>query len=58
MIDNIELFILVLSMVFILRFIGEFGVKLLQTTPNPLEINKYETITTIFLLIERNKEQR
>ena len=44
MINNIELFILILSVVFILRFIGEFVVKLLQTSPNPLEINKYERV--------------
>ncbi len=44
MIDNIELFVMVLSVVFILRFLGEFVVKLLQTSPKSLEINKYERV--------------
>ena len=44
MIGNIELFVFVLSVVFILRFVGEFVVKLIQTTPDPLEINKYEKV--------------
>lgn len=35
---------MVLSVVFILRFLGEFVVKLLQTSPKSLEINKYERV--------------
>jgi hypothetical protein len=48
MINNIELYILVLSIVFVLRFIVEFIVKLFITDANPITINKYEKVIIYF----------
>jgi len=48
MINNIELYILILSTVFILRFLFEFIIKLLVTSAEPLSINKYEKIILYF----------
>jgi len=48
MINNIELYILILSPVFILRFLFEFIIKLLVTSAEPLSINKYEKIILYF----------
>lgn len=37
-------FLLVLSIVYLVRFAVEFAVKLTQDNPQPLEINKTETV--------------
>lgn len=37
-------FLLVLSIIYVVRFIAEFGIKLLQDNPEPLEITKTETV--------------
>tara|TARA_B110000444_G_scaffold258736_1_gene300457 strand:+ start:8392 stop:8571 length:180 start_codon:yes stop_codon:yes gene_type:complete len=50
MINNIELYILVLSIVFVLRFVLEFIAKLFITTAEPLSINKYEKVTLYFVI--------
>ena len=43
---NIALFkfLLVLSTIYVVRFVVEFGIKLLQDNPEPLEISKTETV--------------
>ena len=48
MINNIELFLFVLSIVFILRFIIEFVVKLFIVDAQPLSITKYEKVFLYF----------
>ncbi len=50
MINNIELYILILSTVFILRFVFEFIIKLFVTSAEPLSINKYEKIILYFVV--------
>ncbi len=50
MINNIELFLLVISSVFILKFIFEFIVKLFITDANPITINKYEKVIIYFAI--------
>jgi hypothetical protein len=50
MINNIELYILILSIVFILRFVFEFVVKLFVTSAEPLSINKYEKVILYFAI--------
>jgi len=50
MINNIELYILVLSIVFVLRFISEFIIKLFITSAEPLSINKYEKVILYFVI--------
>ena len=37
-------FLLVLSIIYVVRFIAEFVIKLLQENPTPLEISKTETV--------------
>jgi hypothetical protein len=44
MINNIELYLFILSIVFILRFVGEFVVKLFITDAEPLSLTKYEKV--------------
>jgi hypothetical protein len=48
MISNIELYLFVLSIIFILRFVIEFVVKLFITDAEPLSINKYEKVSLYF----------
>jgi hypothetical protein len=48
MINEIKIFFLILSVVFTLRFIVEFIVKLYQEEPVPMKINK---INEIFLYL-------
>ena len=50
MINNIELYILILSIVFILKFVFEFVVKLFVTSAEPLSINKYEKVILYFAI--------
>lgn len=50
MINNIDLFLLVLSVVFILRFVLEFVIKLFITDAEPLSINKYERVILYFTI--------
>jgi hypothetical protein len=50
MINNIELYILILSIVFILKFVFEFIIKLFVTSAEPLSINKYEKIILYFVV--------
>jgi hypothetical protein len=44
MISEIKIFLLILSVVFTLRFIVEFIVKLYQEEPVPMKINKTNEI--------------
>lgn len=37
-------FLLILSIIYMVRYLGEFIVKLLQDNPEPLEISKTETV--------------
>lgn len=39
MIEQIKLFLFVLSLVFTLRFVSEFVLKLFQEEPQPMKIN-------------------
>ena len=48
MINEIKIFFLILSMVFTLRFIVEFIVKLYQEEPVPMKINK---VNEVFLYL-------
>jgi hypothetical protein len=48
MINEIKIFFLILSVVFTLRFIVEFIVKLYQEEPVPMKINK---INEVFLYL-------
>jgi hypothetical protein len=48
MISEIKIFLLILSVVFTLRFIVEFIVKLYQEEPVPMKINK---INEVFLYL-------
>ena len=42
MMEQIKLYLFVLSLVFCLRFVFEFIFKLTQETPTPLTLNKYQ----------------
>lgn len=48
MINEIKIFFLILSVVFTLRFIVEFIVKLYQEEPVPMKINK---VNEVFLYL-------
>jgi hypothetical protein len=48
MINEIKIFFLILSVVFTLRFVVEFIVKLYQEEPVPMKINK---INEVFLYL-------
>lgn len=48
MISKVELFLFVLSIVFVLRFILEFVIKLFITDAEPLSLNKYEKVSLYF----------
>jgi hypothetical protein len=50
MISKIELYLLVLSIVFLLRFVIEFVVKLFITEVEPLSLNKYEKTIIYFAI--------
>ena len=42
MMEQIKLYIFVLSLVFCFRFVFEFLLKLTQENPTPLTLNKYQ----------------
>ena len=44
MLQEIKLFLLVLSMVYLTRFILEFTIRLFQENPEPLSISKVEQL--------------
>jgi hypothetical protein len=44
MINEIKLFLVVLSLIFTLRFVFQFVIKLFQENPEPLIINKNEKV--------------
>jgi hypothetical protein len=48
MISKIELFLFVLSIVFILRFVLEFVIKLFITDAQPITITKYDKVFLYF----------
>jgi len=50
MINEIKIFLFVLSIVYTLRFIAEFGIKLAQQNPDPLEVSPGEKIFLYFSL--------
>jgi len=48
MINNIELYFLVLSIVFISRFVLEFVIKFFSTDAEPIKLTLYEKTITYF----------
>lgn len=44
MLETVKVYLMVLSLVFILKFIFEFIIKFFQNEPAPIQINKYEVI--------------
>ena len=50
MINEIKIFLLILSIVYSLRFIIEFVVKLLQEEPVPMKISKVNEVLLYFSL--------
>jgi hypothetical protein len=48
MINEIKLFVLVLSLIFTLRFVFQFVIKLFQENPEEMKINKYERVLLHF----------
>jgi len=44
MINELKLFLLILSLIFILRFVFEFVFKLFQENPEQIKINKTENV--------------
>ncbi len=44
MIEQIKLFLFILSLVFTLRFVIEFIVKLFQEEPQPMEVNSVKEV--------------
>jgi hypothetical protein len=50
MMQQIKLFFFVLSIVYSLRIIVEFGIKLTQENPEPMKLTKLEQIVQIILL--------
>jgi hypothetical protein len=50
MINEIKLFLFVLSIIYTLRFIVEFGIKFTQENPDPLEVSSGEKIFLYFSL--------
>ena len=50
MINEIKIFLLILSIIYTLRFIVEFVVKLLQEEPVPMKISKVNEVLLYFSL--------
>ena len=50
MINEIKIFLLILSIVYSLRFVIEFVVKLLQEEPVPMKISKANEVLLYFSL--------
>jgi len=44
MIEQIKLFLFILSLVFTLRFVFEFIIKLFQEEPQPMEVNSVKEV--------------
>lgn len=42
--NEFKLFVFILSILFILKNVFVFSVKIFQTDPEPMSLNKYETI--------------
>jgi len=50
MMQQIKLFFFVLSIIYILRFIIELGIKLIQDNTEPMKVSKLEQIVQIISL--------
>jgi nucleoside recognition membrane protein YjiH len=50
MINEIKLFLLVLSLIFTLRFVFQFTIKLFQENPEELTVNKIEKVLIHFAI--------
>ncbi len=46
--EEIKIFLFILSLVYTLRFIFEFGIKLFQTEPEPMTIKEIEKTILYF----------
>ena len=47
MLQEIKIFLLVLSIVYLTRFVIEFGLRLFQETPEPMKLSKVEQISQL-----------
>lgn len=50
MINELKLFLLVLSLIFTLRFVIQFTIKLFQENPEEFKINKIEKVLIHFAI--------
>lgn len=50
MINEIKLFLFVLSIIYTLRFIVEFGIKFTQENPEPMKVTATEKVFVYFSL--------
>lgn len=50
MMEQIKLFLFVLSIVYSIRVIGEFVIKLTQDNPQPMTLTKLENVALLFSL--------
>jgi len=50
MINEIKLFLFVLSIIYILRFVVEFAIKLPQENPEPMQVSSIEKVFIYFAL--------
>ena len=47
MIQQIKVFLFVLSLIYLIRFVIEFGIKLTQDEPEPMTLTKVEKISQL-----------
>lgn len=47
MMEQIKLFLFVLSIVYLIRIVGEFVMKLTQDNPQPMTLSKVENISLL-----------
>jgi hypothetical protein len=47
MLQEIKLFLLVLSILYLTRFLLEFGLRLFQETPEPMKLTKVEQVSQL-----------
>ena len=52
MMEQIKIFLFVLSLIYTLRFVFEFVLKLIQENPTPLIIKELEKILVVLLLFQ------
>ena len=50
MIEQIKLFLFVMSIIYTLRFVVEFVVRLTQENPEPMKLSKVEQAIQVFAL--------